>query len=345
MLWQAIFFIALLLESVVTPTFAQDTDNQDTAMPTIAQQYVDDFKKGKHFSEDERWENLNTYSLTGKSSISLLTNELAKNPVDVRRDIINLLEALGLRLDSPGPDKVRVIRSHSIIEALIVGGFAKDDAADSDAIRVLTRRCRPQDLAVFSHYYIEFFKRSDFRSLLVAAKAKTAEARPYVEDFARAAEERGTITPRGPARIAQAALGNSLVEESFINDVRTAEADMPNGKSGRWYDNSNEKDASEVAHRINRLGLIGTKRALLVACGYLRSTLKSFIPNVSERSLRLDALKAIQYNFPDEKLLYRPTSTSEWAAIEAFCTRQLGAVFDGPTPEWEPDNLYPNEVM
>lgn len=345
MLRHSLFVITLLLELLMTPTFAQGADNQDIAMPTIAQQYIDDFKKGKHFSKDERWENLNTYSLAERSSIQLLTNELAKSSVDVRREIIALLEALGLRLDSPGPNKVRIIRSHSIIEALIVGGFAKDDGADSDAIRVLTRRCRPQDLAAFSHYYIDFYKHSDFRSLLVAAKAKTVEARPYIEEFARSAEERGTIKPRGPARIAQAALGNSLVEEYFIDTVRNAEAGMPNGKSGLWYDNRNEKDAAELAPLINGLGLIGTKRTLLVACGYLRSTEKSFVPDLSERSLRFDALKAIQYNFPDEKVLVPPKNTSQWAAAEAFCTRELGAVFDGPTPAWEPDRLYPRTPM
>jgi hypothetical protein len=82
----------------------------------------------------------------------------------------------------------------------------------------------------------------------------------------------------------------------------------------------------------------------LIVCGYLRSALKSYIHDVSEKSVRYTALNALLYNYPDERVLTDPRNTADWRAAEEFCIKNLGAVFDGPTPEITPDQAYPTNI-
>jgi hypothetical protein len=145
--------------------------------------------------------------------------------------------------------------------------------------------------------------------------------------------------------IARAALGNRELEDEFIEATFIAEENAPAASSNRFYDLSGEKDGREVANGLATLGLIGTRRSLLTVCGYLRSAMKTYLPDQRERSIRYDALDALRYNFPDERVLYRPIKLNEWVAAEAFCTRTLGAMFDGLTPDLPPDRLIPTGML
>lgn len=275
------------------------------------------------------------------TSLDLLTRELATGSTDVRENIVRQLEKLGLEMDAPAPDKFAVIRDHSIIRALAVGGFAKDDVAADRAAQILLDRCTPSDLAAFAPIYTASLRQLKGEYLYIATKAKTVEARQYVEKMALQSRWRDEPERRHAIRLAQAALGNTRIENEFIDAAVQAERSAPPAPPNRFYNVGTARDGTELAKRLEPLGQIGTRRSLRAVCGYLRSPLKSYVREVSERSVRYAALDALLYNYPDERLLHGPRDLAGWNAAEQFCTRNLGAVFNGPTPDLPPDQAYP----
>ena len=248
-------------------------------------------------------------------------------------------------MDTPAPDKFAVIRDKSILRALVVEGFAKDDAASDAAATVLAHRVKPSDLVVFRDIYIMSLHQSKGDYLSLASKAKVTEALPFVEHIAQLPRWQEDPERRDAIRLAQAALGNTLLEEQFINSVKDAEARAPQAPPNRFYDVSAEKDGAEVAKRLKILGRIGTRRSLLTVCDYLRSPLKTYMPSIWERSVRYAALDALIFNFPDERVLHTPIGVTGWRAAEDFCRVHLGAAFDGPTPDLPPDRVYPTRLL
>jgi hypothetical protein len=329
--------------SVLLPVAGANQGGTD--VHKTAQQYISDFRQGVEFRSDDPIGTLVINHRVDKSSLSMLTKELATGTQQVREKIVRLLEKIGLDLDAPAPNKFPIIRDHSILRALLIEGFAKDDSASSAAAGVLRRRCKPTDLAAFNDLYIKSLQQSNGDYLYLAAKAKTTQASPFVDNLARLPAWQKDENGLTVVKIAQAALGNAAVEDEFIKATYEAEKNAPPAPKNRFYNVGAAKDGKEVAARLNSLGLIGTQRSLLVVCTYLRSTLKTYVPNIKEQSIRYDALDAIRYNFPDERVLYRPTKEAEWAAAELFCTQNLGAVFEGPTPDLPPDLPYPTRLL
>lgn len=139
------------------------------------------------------------------------------------------------------------------------GGFAKDDAAADRAAQILLDRCTPSDLAAFSQIYTASLRQSKGDYLHIAAKAKTVEARQFVEKMALQAKWRDEPERRHAIRLAQAALGNTRIENEFIDAAVQAERSAP--------------------------------------------------------------------------------------PAPRFCTRKLGAVFNGPTPDLPPDQPYPTGML
>jgi len=278
-------------------------------------------------------------------AMSPLTKELATGSADVRVNIVGRLEKLGLEMNAPAPDKFAVIRDHSITRALVVDGFAKDDAAADRAAQILIDHCTPSDLAAFSQIYTASLRQSKGDYLQIAAKAKTVEARRFVEKMALQAKWRDEPERRHAIRLAQAALGNTRIENEFIDAAVQAERSAPPAPRNRFYNVGATRDGTELAKRLEPLGRIGTRRSLLAVCSYLRSPLKSYVPDVSERSVRYAALDALLYNYPDERILHGPQDLAGWSAAEQFCTRKLGAVFNGPTPDLPPDQPYPTRML
>ncbi|MQA36759.1 hypothetical protein [Rugamonas aquatica] len=280
-----------------------------------------------------------------QAALKLLTEELTTGTEEVRENIVLLLEKLGSEMDTPSPDKFQIIRNHAIIRALAVNGFAKDDAAADRAAAILLSRCKPTDLAAFNDVYAASLQQMKGDYLNIAAKAKTREARPFVEKMALQPKWRDEPERRAAIRIVQAALGNTEIEEEFINAATEAEKSAPPAPPNRFYNVGTAKDGTELAKQLEPLGLIGTRRSLLHVCSYLRSSLKSYVRDVSEKSVRYAALDALLYNFPDERVLNDPRDLAGWSAAEQFCINKLGAVFEGPTPDIPPDQPYPTRIL
>ena len=310
-----------------------------------AQQYIAQFRSGTKFREGDSVTGLVIGGRIDKANLSMLIKELAQGSSEVRENVVHLLEQVGLALDRPRPDQFAVIRNHDIIRAMIVEGFSKPDGARTAAARALRYRCMPSDLAAFNDLYLKSLAQFKGDYVYLAAKAKTTQARPYIDHMATMPAFRAEASIFNIIRTAQAALGNTGVEDEFINAVHDAQKNAPPAPKNRFYDEGPARDGTELAARFEPLGLIGTRRSLLVACSYLRSPLKSYVPGVSETTIRFAALEAIGYNFPDARVLLEPRDLGEWAAAERFCTEHFGAVFDGPTPNIPPHNIFPTKVI
>lgn len=310
-------------------------------MNKTAHQILEELKNGGEYRKGDPLGVLISDGRVNKVTLPLLTRELAKGSPQIRQNIVLLLEDLGLRTAPHNPDKLAVIRDHAIIKALVVEGFAKDDGAADLAARILARSCTPVDLAAFEEVYLKSLQDGRGDYLVLMTKAKTLPALALIEKMGQSPAWRNHQDKYGLIRIAQAGLGNAAVEEEFIAATREAERNAPPAPKNRFYDVGNARDGSALSSHLERLGLIGTRRTLLVACEYLRSPMKAYVANVRETAVRRAALDAIRYNYPDERVLERPNSVQDWAAVEEFCARQLGASFEGPTPEIAPPLPYP----
>jgi len=313
-------------------------------MNARAKRYIQDFKNGEHFRNNKDLQELIINFQPDPSALYVLRKELAEGDSVVRKNIVKLLGALGVACNRPDPNKIPIVRNHDIIQALLVEGFMKDDAASSDAAEILHSRCRPNDLAAFNDIFTRSLAAGSGDYIMLAAKAKTTRARTNVEALARLPRWTTDDENRAMIRIAQAALGNAVVEDEFITATVEAAKNAPAAPKNRFYDVSGERDGAAVAAHLAQLGYIGTHRSLLTACAFLRSPLKTYVIDLDERSIRRDALEAIQFNFPDERVLHAPETVSEWAAAEQFCVENLSATFRGPTPDIPTERLYPRHV-
>ena len=333
--------LVLSCATLMFVTCASATEKGANVQKT-AQHYVTDFRRGVAFNNNDSVAGIVVNGRIVRSHLAVLEKELSTGTPDVRKNIVKLLEKIGLELDPPSHGKFQIIRDAAVIRALVIQGFAKDDSAASAAAGVLRKKCRPADLAAFNGIYTSSIQKGNGEFLYIAAKAKALQALPYVERMAQSPLWQEIEEDLRVVKIAQAALGNVAVEDEFIQNVLDAAENPPPAPKNRFYNVGDAKDGGEVAARMAVLGLIGTTKSLLTACGFLRSPLKAYVKNVYERSIRFDALDAIRYNFPDERVLYKPTQVHEWAAAEQFCIEKLGATFDGPTPSLPFDLPYPH---
>jgi hypothetical protein len=317
----------------------------DEDVQKTAQQYISEFQRGVDYDAKNPITSFVRNRNLDRSNLYILTKELAVGTPQVRENIVRLLEQIGLQLDSPSSDKFPIIRDHAIIKALHVEAFAKDDVAADVAATILREKCKGSDLAAFSKVYLDSLQRRNRDYLYLVAKAKVTSARPYVDALAQSQDGKAREQSLKVINIVRAALGNTELEDEFIEATYNAEKNAPAAPPNRFYDVGSAKDGKEVAAGLAKLGLIGTQRSLVTVCGYLRSTMKTYSTNQGERTIRYDALDALRYNFPDERVLYRPVTLNEWAAAEAFCTRNIGAVFDGPTPDLDSDRIVPTGML
>ncbi len=315
------------------------------SVPKGAQGYIVDFRRGEVFNPSMPIEGMLANQRIDRTSLSILSRELNSGTVEVRESIVRLLEKIALDIDAPRADKFPVIRDHSIIRVLLVQGFAKDDTAADLAAKILLERCMPSDLAAFSDVYSTSLEQLKAEYVNLAAKAKTTSLLPLIENISKLPEWRNDSHRTSMIRIAQAALGNKRIEDEFLKSTIDAELTAPPAPTNRFYNVGSAKDGTKLAEHIHVLGLIGTTRSLLLVCGYLRSPLKSYVPEVSERSVRYASLDALLYNFPDQRILSDPIGKAGWRTAEKFCVDTLGAVFDGETPDIPADQAYPTNIL
>ncbi len=248
---------------------------------------------------------------------------LRSEPSPVREEIVRLLTDLGKRADPLYAQGGQLIRESYIITLLVNEGLLRVDGARAEAMAAL-QAFVPASLLMPYHSILtrELEYRPMTAGFLLIAKAKPAEAETVVRTL------RGT--PRWAkdpdARIAAAALGDAALETEYA--VRFTSANDP----------------EVTAQEAHTLGLIGTESALRTLASALRTSLVIDKPQAYfRRSVRLDILEALSYNFPDEPALFTTQihDDSGYEKAEQFCTERLGVTWKEPRPRFLTIAGYP----
>lgn len=241
----------------------------------------------------------------------------------VREEIVRLLADLGKRADPLYLSGGQLIRSSHILSLLVNEGLSKDDQASEASLTALQELAPASLLQPYGKALTKELEVHPGTTLfLVIAKAKPAEAAPLVRKLMG--------TPRWSkalnARIAAAALGDSALEEEFAAVFTSA------------------TDGEEKARAARNLGLIGTETALRTLASGLRSDLVIDEPQrYFKRSVRVDILAALSYNFPEEMALFETQihDDSGYERAERFCETRLGVTWNQPRPPYLKIRGYP----
>ncbi|WEF34652.1 hypothetical protein [Pseudoduganella chitinolytica] len=329
---------ALALCQLLPPAHANPSDEAAAAAQALANSY----RAGAPFDHQVPVQPLVDNGRVAPAALALLAQALATGTTHSRQAIVRLLERAALAADRPPPDRLAIVRDRAVIRVLVTAGFVHDDTAASEAARVLLERCLPADLAAFHPIYLASLRQSKPAHVGIAARAKTPGALRHVERIARQPYWRDRPDVLDGLRIARAALGNRQLEDGLIRATAEAARHAPPAPPNRFYDVGDARDGTVLPARLDELGRVGTRRSLAVVCRSLRSPLKTYVADVSEHSVRRAAARALLYNYPDRRLLDSPSGVDEWREVERFCTRQLGVVFSGPTPDLAPPLPYPH---
>lgn len=292
-------------------------------MPTNAQEYIAVFRRGEDFTPPST--GLIVNGQPDSSALQQLGQELSAGEAAVREKIVDLLVEIGLRTDPLTPKGAEVLRHPQIIALLAGPGLTKSDLGREAAMDALRKLVTPSDL---SRYETEFTRaiseEPTEEAFLLIAKAKPLKAKPVVDQKANMPQWQDMEA----VKIAQAALGNEAIEKEFLAAAAEAEAG---------------EDGPTLAHALGSLALIGTPRSLKAIAERLRTPLTIHIPGAFEKSVRLDVLEALLYNYPDHPELYPNNIITEadYFAAERFCTQTLGVTYTAPSPPFMTYRGYP----
>jgi len=288
-----------------------------TEMPEeIAQQYVELFRN----------DNVQTPSTDGlvvnyeinEKALAVFRRALVEEDSTVRDNIVSFLERLDERTSVTRP---LILVNEAVISMLAHEGMSKNDSSRMRASDLLLEQCTSETLARYSDHFIQLLKESPSADLfLLIAKAKPPQARPVVEELMKAEPWKNNAS----ARFAAAALGNTEIEDEYIKRAMSAQ------------------DGPALERAIMRLRRIGTRRSLQTIASFLRSPL---VVGPLKISLRLRAISALRYNFPDNTILSNRISTQEdYARVEQFVAETLDVHFDGPLPPFYTRTPLPNPM-
>jgi hypothetical protein len=292
-------------------------------MSTAAQHYIDGFERGDEFKAPAS--GLTVGGQPDDAAIEVLSQHLRDANAPVRENIVRLLVDLGKQTDPMTPKGAEVLRNRRILAVLAGPGFAKADVGRQAAIDALRRFSLPADLARIGDELTKALSESPTEDcFLLIAKAKPPQARELVFRLAESPSWNKTEA----ARIARAAYGDGKIEREFLTRADHAEA-ASNGQA--------------LADAVGALGLIGTQGSLKAVARRLRTPLTIELKGTYIKSVRLDVLAALLYNYPDQPALYPNNIVTEqdYLTAERFCTRTLGVEYSAPEPAFLTYRGYP----
>lgn len=258
-------------------------------------------------------------------SLAKLKKELASGDAFMRRNVVALLVDVGLQVDPLRPKGTEALRHKEIIEILVQEGLARRDAGRDAALDALRKLVRPADLAPYAEAFARTLKEKPTDdAFLIVAKAKAMVARPLVLQLA----QNPPWKDNEAAKIAQAALGDDEIEKVFIKQAAEAHA---------------AGDSEKFMRSLGPLAMIGTPESLRAIAKYLRTPLTFLVPGTMERSLRLNVLEALLYDYPEQPVLYpnNINTPADYTAAERFCTEELGVTYEGPEPPFMTFRPFP----
>lgn len=321
-------FSALTCVLITQPVAGEMTRGdykQEIIMTTMsnAEDYIQTFKRGEDFKPPSV--GIFVDGQPEGAALELLGKELAVANPAVRENIVNLLVDMGRRTDPLTPKGADVLRHPQIITLLADAGLAKADLGREAAMEALRKLVTQADLSQFGDAFTEALKDTPTEeAFLLVAKAKPPQARGLVERLGLSPKWKEVEA----AKIARAALGAEDVEDEFLAVTKA------------------ETDGKALAQSLGPLALMGTPRSLKAIAELLRTPLTILKPGVYEKSVRLNVLDALLYNFPDQPMLYPNNITKEadYTAAEGFCTRILGITYKNPPPPFMTYRGYPTTL-
>lgn len=286
-------------------------------MSEAARNYIAAFQRGEDFKAPA-----NGVYLQGRpdpAALDTLAEALGKEDPNVRENIVDLLVEMGVSTDPLQRSGAETLRHPQILEILAGPGLAKPDLGREAAMDALRKLGTRTDLAKFGEQFANTLALEPTEeAFLLVAKAKPARAKELIERLLK--------LPRwenlDAARIADAALGNTEEEQKFLSAATEA------------------KTGESLAEVIGPLALMGTERSLMFIGEQLRSPLlieiSGHMPGRSVKSVRLNVLDALLYNFPDQPEFY-PNNIhrdEDYRAAERACSERLGVVYRNAPPEF-----------
>ncbi len=263
------------------------------------------------------------------AAIKILKEHLVKENAAVRENIVNLIVDIGTHTGPAVEDGTEVIHNTELIKILYTEGLIKADLGRDRTVDALRKLCLATDLVPGNDSYIQAFKLKPSEGLLLLmAKAKTMQAKELVGQLVLQNDWKNVEA----VKIAAAALGDETAEQLFVDKLNNAAA------AGH---------AAEAGQAFRPLSLIGTPRTLKLIAEYLRTALVIDKPGAYKKSVRLDVLEALRYNFPDQTVLYPNNIKKEadYAAAETFCINKFGAAYKTAPPPFMTYKGYPMRVQ
>jgi hypothetical protein len=280
-------------------------------MSTSIDQYIAAFKSSEYISDP-----LRGFIKEGQPDPALLDQldrKLAETLPEDREAIVDLLVKLGVETDPLAAKGAEVLRNQRIISILAGAGLAKADLGQYAALDALRKLVSHRDLTPHETAIVQLLVKSPSEeAFLLAAKAKPVKEKELVKQLAKSPEWKEVEG----ARIARAALGEKAIEDEFLAKVDQV------------------KDGQGLVDALGPLSLMGTQRSLETIAAHLRTARTITVPNMYEKSVRLNVLEALLYNFPDQPQLY-PNSIltdEDYRRAERFCTETLGVTYTSPPP-------------
>lgn len=297
-------------------------------MSKSAQDYIAAFQRGENFNPPAVGVIVN--GQPDNLAIEQLESELATANPNVRENIVRLLVDMGRRTDPLTPQGADVIRHPRILTVLANAGLAKPDLGREAAMEALRKLATQPDLARFEDAFTNALaEKPTNEAFLLVAKAKAYKAKDLVDRLSRLPEWQSSET----VKITRAALGAADVEDEFLAVLAEA------------------KDGPALARAIGPVALIGTPRSLKAIGEQLRSPLtieiSGHMPGKSEKSVRLNVLDGLLYNFPDQPVLY-PNNINrdeDYRNAERFCIERLGVTYKTPPPPFMKFKTSPVPIM
>jgi len=307
---------------------AASRNTEGTAMSRVAQEYVKAFERGDDFAPPAR--GVLVDGQPDAAALAVLGGALEVGSPQVRDNVVKLLVEIGRAVDPLTAKGADVLRDPTLIALLAGPGLAKPDLGRETAMEFLRKLVPPAQLAPVAASLVRTLAAGPTEeALLLVAKAKPAAARAVVERLMKEPRWQNLRT----SRIALAALGSRSDEDALLAAADAATT------------------GTALADAVGPLGLMGTPRSLKKLGELLRTPLtvdvSGHMPGRSVKSVRLDVLKALLYNFPEQPALY-PNNINEdrdYRTAEQFCAAALGILYkDPPPPYLKYGNVPPEPV-
>ena len=301
--------IALLLMSAAGANAAGRGEERRTVKQATA--VIEDLQKGHEYRRGA--DSFLSGGAVDASALAALAHALAAADEPVREQLVRLLVAVGEEADPLHAKGIPIIRDRNVIDLLIREGLRMPGPARDFALDSMEELVPREPLAGHGRALTEDLAQHPGASaLLVVAKAKPPQAVPVVAKLAASS----AWASKDELMIAQAALGNTRQEMPFVTRFVAT------------------RDPREKASLAKVLGQIGTPTALRALANEMRSDLIIEIPNVMQRSVRLDILAALARTYPEETFLYDNAIQDDagYARVEEFLKRTLGTHWANPRP-------------